>query len=121
MAAATDTREQRAASNGAVETFSVELEGRYAGWSAECDADPDWGFLSDLSEALPRGQFAQVGPILLRAVVTWNFRQKDGTVAPVTEEGLRHVSGRAILQLANQYIQRWSQLPNQSGDASSPT
>lgn len=98
-------------------TIRVELEGRYAGWWADCDDDPDWAFLDDVSGALQSGAFGQVGLTILRVVADWNFTDKAGALLPVTEEGLRRVPARAVLELANAYLRRWGQLPNQSGGA----
>lgn len=109
MAAKEQTNEQT--------TIRVELEGRYAGWWADCDDDPDWAFLGDLSGFLTTGQFGPTGEALLRVIVRWNFTDKQGREAPVSAEGLRQVSARAVLDLANAYLRRWSQLPNPSAAA----
>jgi hypothetical protein len=98
-------------------TIRVDLEGRYAGWWADCDDDPDWAFLDDVSGNLTAGQFGAVGLALLRVVGGWNFTDKAGEALPVTEEGLRRVPARAVLELANAYIRLWGQLPNRSGGA----
>lgn len=98
-------------------TIRVELEGRYAGWWADCDDDPDWAFLDDVSGHLQAGSFGAVGLALLRVVADWNFTDKAGAALPVDEEGLRRVPARAVLELANTYIRRWGQLPNRAGGA----
>lgn len=93
-------------------TIRVELEGRYAGWWADCDDDPDGAFLADLSGFISTGQFGPTFDALLRVVVGWNFQDKAGHVAPTTAEGIRSVPARALIALAKSYMQAWSQLPN---------
>lgn len=99
------------------ETITIELDPPYAGWRAACDADPDWGFLDDLSGALQGGRLGLIGTALLRCVRSWNFRARDGSPAPLTPEGLRTVSARAIVALATAYAKWWYELPNPRGGA----
>jgi hypothetical protein len=95
-----------------VSTVRIDLEGRYAGWWADCDDDPDGAFLEDLSRVITTGQFGPTWDALLRVVVNWNFTDKAGQPVPVDAEGIRKVSARALLALAKGYMQTWSALPN---------
>jgi hypothetical protein len=101
------------AKEDAAETITVTLEGKYAGWRADCDADPDWGTLA----ALQSGNFDRIGTALLRCVRSWTFQGRDGQPAALTPDGLATVPGRALIQLANDYATAWAQLPNRSAGA----
>lgn len=95
-----------------VTTLRVDLNGRYSGWWAECDDDPDGAFLADLSAFVTTGQFGPTWEALLRVVVNWNFTDKQGQPVAVDAEGVRKVPARALLALAKSYMQAWGQLPN---------
>jgi len=93
--------------------LTIALEGEYEGWWAECDGDPDGATLA----ALQSGNFDRIWTTLLRCVRSWNFQSRDGQQAPLTADGLPSVSGRALVQLANDYAKAWVELPNRSAGA----
>lgn len=95
-----------------ISTLRVELDGRYAGWWADCDDDPDGAFLEDFTRVLATGQFGPTWEALLRVVVAWNFKEKSGAVVPVSVDGMRAAPAKALLELSRLYMEAWRQLPN---------
>ena len=91
----------------AEETITIRLSGRWEGWTAEMDADPDWG----TTWGMQSGTYFGVTGSILRNCRSWTFRDKTGAIAPLTEEGIKTVSRRAILALAEKYSEEYQALP----------
>lgn len=90
------------------ETILVKLDGKYAGWEAEMDADPPADVLAGM-ESKSASQFLDaLAPLVLR----WNFRAADGTEVPPTREGIGRVRVRALGALVQAYIASFQRLPN---------
>lgn len=90
------------------ETIKVSLSGRYAGWEAEMDADPDGRVLVELGS----GNMERILRLIPQLVLSWNFKAKDGSEAPLSYEGVLTVPARALGALIKEYGQAFSQLPN---------
>lgn len=91
-----------------METVVVRLEGRFSGWEAEIDTDPDVATLMDLQS----GELEAALGAMARLLVRWNFETKAGTPAAMTYDGLLTVSVKALTELINQYTRAFRELPN---------
>lgn len=90
------------------ETITVRLDGRYAGWEAEMDADPDAGVFADFDS----GKVDTVYGAMARVLLRWNFRDKAGHEVPPTADGIRRTSFRALAALMQEYGRGFRALPN---------
>lgn len=85
----------------------LELEGDFAGWWAEVDADLPLGVAHDLSS----GDLGRIMAALPRMVAGWNFVDKEGADLPVSAEGCREIGG-ALLAAFLAAFQQAATLPN---------
>lgn len=95
----------------ALDTTTIRLDGRYAGWEAVMDADPSWGSC----QGMQSGLYSGVSAAMLENCRSWNFRAKGGDPAALTAEGIKLVPRGAMLALAAKYQEFYQALPNDSG------
>lgn len=91
------------------ETITVKLDGKYEGWTAEMDADPEVSVMI----AFQSGQFVGILGGLASVLRGWNFTNRAGKPAPPTYDGLASLRLSALNALAQAYGEHFgSGLPN---------
>lgn len=90
------------------ETVTIELDGKFTGWTAEMDADPDWG----TAQAFAKGTVDGITEGIVRTLKSWTFKDREGKGVPANAEGIKRVPRRAIIALTNAYMDAYKSLPN---------